>query len=480
MKKTSLLLPAFLVIMAAVSLTGCVDTEKLPLSYSENEDGTLTVSGRGRSTAKEIVIPAEYNGKAVTGIADFAFKGTDIVSLTVGSNITHIGTGIVSRCDKLLSLSVPFLGAYKGDSANAYVGYLFDTAKGKTASRSLISFTLASAPRLEADALCGLRALEFFTLPSDTLYIGARCFEGCSKLTSLTGLSQNIAYIGYHAFNTTKLSKLDLSVPSSALQDDCLYGIEGLSELSVDLSGIASGNKALVYLFDSRLARDYFDAVPNPTFAGTQSILPQTLTKITLTGPSVAEYALCGAKITDMALADSVTSIGPAAFAACSNITAVKLPDGVLTVGDYAFIHCARLESVVFGSKLETIGTAAFSYCQKLSDVDFSQCMALTKLMPQAFQNCTAIKELELPASLKRLETGCFQGVKSLTSVTIPAAVNYIGVNAFDQCTGLSSVTFVQKTGWQTVNGYMKPDLSKPQNNAQYLTQTYVTYSWSR
>ena len=85
---------------------------------------------------------------------------------------------------------------------------------------------------------------------------------------------------------------------------------------------------------------------------------------------------------------------------------------------DYqAFQSCTNLATVTIPAGVKMIDTYAFSGCSNLTSVSLSEGVASIAL--EAFSNCT-----------------------SLTSITIPDSVTTIGQSAFNYCTALTSITF--------------------------------------
>ena len=76
--------------------------ENSNLAFRQISEDSYAVSGIGRCTSKNIVIPAEYNGKTVTGIYTNAFKNnTNIESVIIPANIENIGQYSFSGCSNL-------------------------------------------------------------------------------------------------------------------------------------------------------------------------------------------------------------------------------------------------------------------------------------------------------------------------------------------------------------------------------------------
>lgn len=67
-----------------------------------------------------------------------------------------------------------------------------------------------------------------------------------------------------------------------------------------------------------------------------------------------------GTSITEVIIANSVTSIGGAAFYGCTGLTSVTIPDSVTSIEWAAFSGCTGLTSVTIGNGVTSIGNSAF------------------------------------------------------------------------------------------------------------------------
>ena len=80
--------------------TGCVDT-----LINNNSEYAITKVGKASGT---FVIEDYYRNKAVTQIADAAFKGsTKVEGITIGSNVESIGENSFYNCSKLNNIIIP-------------------------------------------------------------------------------------------------------------------------------------------------------------------------------------------------------------------------------------------------------------------------------------------------------------------------------------------------------------------------------------
>ena len=83
-------------------------------------------------------------------------------------------------------------------------------------------------------------------------------------------------------------------------------------------------------------------------------------------------------------------------------------------------------------SKLTTAGTSAKIH------LDLSQTTGLTSIGERAFDGCSGLTSMEIPASVTSIGRSAFSGCSGLTSVEIPASVTSIGEHAFYGCSGLT------------------------------------------
>jgi hypothetical protein len=76
-------------------------------------------------------------------------------------------------------------------------------------------------------------------------------------------------------------------------------------------------------------------------------------------------------------------------FYDCISLTNIAIPDSVTSIGNQAFYRCTGLASVTIGSSVTSIGSQAFSGCTGLTSVTIPP--SLTNIHYAAFQNCTSL-----------------------------------------------------------------------------------------
>ena len=230
-------------------------------------------------------------------------------------------------------------------------------------------------------------------------------------------------------------------------------------------------------------------------------ILPKTLT-------TIGKEMFYRSKLKSVVIPASVETIEAAAFMGCSSLATVTFEKGsqLKTIGggyssyypNYygAFLDCTALTSIEIPASVETIEAAAFMRCSKLATVTFEKGSQLKTIGGDyssyyygVFSDCTALKSIEIPASVETIEAaaflhssslatvtfekgsqlktigggyysssysyyyGAFLDCTALTSIEIPASVETIEATAFKGCSSLATVTFEKGSQLKTIGG---------------------------
>lgn len=123
-------------------------------------------------------------------------------------------------------------------------------------------------------------------------------------------------------------------------------------------------------------------------------------------------------------LAGFTKKIGKDAFKQ-SGLRTVSLPAGV-SIGENAFGNCSKLQSITIQESNDVAGKGA--------SIDLTEF--------GAFQYCTALQSIQLPANVTELGPNTFAYCSSLRSVQAPG-VQKIGSGAFKECRKLSQIRFL-------------------------------------
>ena len=125
-------------------------------------------------------------------------------------------------------------------------------------------------------------------------------------------------------------------------------------------------------------------------------------------------------------LPSTITSIGTAAFYACS-FSEISLPSSLKNIYTLAFDSCDSLREVIFPNGLVSIGGMSFANCRNLERIEIPS--TVTYIGGDAFIY-TAVKSVDIPGSVK--EVNGFGSCGHLTEVTLHEGTTSIGEGAFN------------------------------------------------
>ena len=138
-------------------------------------------------------------------------------------------------------------------------------------------------------------------------------------------------------------------------------------------------------------------------------------------------------KITKVVIPDTVRFINGNAFRGCSKLESVNIPELVTTLSGYAmFMDCTSLKSIVIPNSVKELGQSIFDGCTSLESVVLSN--QITKIPSQAFLDCKSLTEVTLPASVTSIEGYGFGNCSSLSKIEILGTLKSIGYSAFSGC----------------------------------------------
>ncbi len=252
------------------------------------------------------------------------------------------------------------------------------------------------------------------TIPNSVTSIGNYAFSGCSGLTSVT-IPNSVTSIGGSAFyNCSGLTSVTIPNSVTSIGNIAFRGCSGLTK--VNITDIV--------------------AWCNITF-GDMDANPLSCAK---------HLFVNDVEVTELAIPNSVTSIGDYAFYGCSGLTSVTIPNSVTSIGRSAFYGCSSLTSVTIPNSVTSIGNNAFRGCSSLTSLTIGN--GVTSIGDYAFSGCTGLTSLTIPNSVTSIGNNAFCDCSGLTSVTIGNSVTSIGVGAFYNCSGLTKVNITDIAAW--------------------------------
>lgn len=321
-------------------------TGSLGLSYSQNADGTLTITGMGLCTDTDVIIySTNSEGKTVTAIAEGAFaNNTTVKTIYLPSSVTSIGEGAFAGCTALTSISV------EADNKN------YAAVQGVLYSKALT--TLVAFP-------AGLNVTEY-TVSDSITEILPSAFAGCFNLTQfkLASTTNKLFYVYngvLYKLDTNGVASTLLAYPAgrtetyfisniatTVIENYAFYGARKLR--TIDISGVINvGDYAFANCPDLHSV-----------------VIPDTTRKI-------GDYAFANCTaLSSVTMGNSLRNVSYGAFSGCTSLLTVTIPDTVFEIEAYAFTGCTNLNTVIIGSGVDEIAEYAFMGCGRLSAVLFN------------------------------------------------------------------------------------------------------------
>lgn len=358
-----------------------IGTPKNSTGLEYIHDVTLSyclVKGIGSCNDTELVIPAEYNGLPVVGIAKNAFHCCkSIKKIVLCEGLRMICPNAFSACTALTDVYLP--------NSLVSIGYM---------------------------AFCGCSSLKSVQIPKSVDMIGGYALANCIRLTSLS-------YSGTRAdwHNICTEYSFDDNTGSYTLY--CKDG--SLQKLSLRC-----------ILLEKLYANAHPETVTHknrPKSKGLEYTFSEDNGSVYITGIGCCTDAEI--YIPDTVDGKPVKRIEKKAFKGCNGITSVSIPFGVEVICSSAFCDCKSLTYINIPDSVQIIENAAFLRCEALIKITVGN--SVDRIAPHTFMGCTSLSEVNLPDSIESIGMSAFDGCTSLCELAVPCNVSYIGMNAFSK-----------------------------------------------
>lgn len=270
---------------------GVTVSDKNMFAYSENDDGTVTITG-GNIVTPKLEIPAELEGKKVSAIGMNAFTGNNVITdLVIPEGVTTLNWYSFNTCENLETVTLPdsleFIDSWafercsklKTINVPANVTRINGGAFAQNSSMTSITCDPANKNYVSVNGVLFTKDMKElvaypggtqggYTVPATVNHIGDAAFYGALGLDSVTILG-NLDFIGFEAF--AECSKLT----DVAIRDGVNYvgywafrGCDGIKSLTVPQSVTNIGNQAFGFAYaDQKMSgfslRGYKDSAVN-------------------------------------------------------------------------------------------------------------------------------------------------------------------------------------------------------------------------
>jgi hypothetical protein len=315
--------------------------------YTDNTDGTVTLTGYVGEPIGELELPQTLDGKQVTVLGDYALIDCkNLTKVVLPQGLKKIGFSSFYCCEALTSIEIP-----------------------------------ASVEEIGDRAFSGCETLTSIEIPASVKEIGESPFFNCYELKEIRVAQDNADYASYdgvlykktveglelvrypegkdgeryevlantvkiaaNAFSTSKLTDIQLPNGLKSIEIDAFSGCSALTSIEIPASVNEIGSNPFCYcpeLKEIRVAQD------NADFASYDGVLYRK----TAQGLELIRYPIAKAETVYQVLPNTVT-MDCEAFDYC-NLTTVYLPDSLQAVAYSMFWNTDKLTDVYYPGTVE-------------------------------------------------------------------------------------------------------------------------------
>lgn len=427
-------------------------------TYTENSDGTLTLS-LYNGTAVKIVVPEKVEGKTVTHIGRLFIANSvvkNVTDVTLPETITTLDSYAFSRCNSLKNINLP-------ESLTVINSYAFYN------NYSLEQINLPSNLKvIGSRAFINCTGICELDIPASITSIDGHITEGCESLAAikiggdvngsnsrfkcrdgvLFGPSNNIS--GSYAL-------LRYPPAKEGLTYEVTERVEAFDEGSFDgctLEEITLNAEVedVPNAFDEAMHLKSFKVDPNnPTFLTGVDGDYNSLFKRNSDGTYTFVRYPIGQAASEYTLSDRVTVLDETAFENCIYLNKVNL-GGVKKLDAGTFRGCQGLTSVNLPATVEDIYSTAFMECINLAEIKVADENTVYASKEGVLYSKDFKKLVIYPAGKPdksyTVADGCesigamaFDDVRYLEEINL-AGIMTIGRQAFERTKSLKQITF--------------------------------------
>ena len=423
-------------------------------------------------TSGAVTVPSKLGGCPVTCIGEYAFENCyDITSVTIPAGVTEIADCAFKLCRSMTSISIPSSVTRIGEGAFRWCSALKLTVPNTVTEIGDYAFE-GCDEMANANWLVIVRNVLYWyagsastlTVPSGVTRISSNAFYECGDLTSITvpasvtsignyvfgncGSLRNVVYqgavpeVGYNIYNGT-FGEMVSIVPSSGWGDALA---EGEWQDRPIRTATPSGKATVFFYVDDWIGTcdSPFKTVAKGATVGTlptatssshkfvgwftSNVGGTQITTSTKVNGDTTYYAhwtkyeqtVGGIKWT-YSVCDGEASVYNGNYAAIPDDTsgAVTVPSKlggypVVSIGPYAFEMCSDITKVTMPASVKNIDGFAFASCTSLESVTIPN--SVTNIGECAFKGCAALKNASVPAGVVNVGDAAFAGCDSLAN----------------------------------------------------------------
>ena len=402
-----------------------------------------------------------------TKISNKAFYGASMLSSIVMNNVTSIGSHAFDGCTRLKEIKLD----------NVKDLYDYSLAGCGIKSVKLYKSEDDDFMTIYTGLFKDCKNLKEYIDEENNYYIGASAFAGCTslekvKVGNFLGSAgrktiQDCYLIGSEEIYEGEAVEEENTDNTEVLPDQVFAGCSKLNEISFldDIKEVGVGSMMFCSSIENINAK--FNVINKYGLKNCVKLKDIDLSECT----TIKEYGLQNCNSLKTIDIDSLENVEIGAFDSCDSLQTVK-NNHLSSIPDFMFRNCKCLSSIEGFDNITEVGAEAFMNCQSLLPVDlshinkfgdysFSNCSYLVNISLNenaelgngVFENCTNLREFEIPANITSLPENLFKGCKELNKVII----NYhddsdFNVSALENCNKMSYIEIKESERYSTPN----------------------------
>lgn len=122
-------------------------------------------------------------------------------------------------------------------------------------------------------------------------------------------------------------------------------------------------------------------------------------------------------------------------------VPAVWKDKPVIKIVDGTFENNTKITKVTVPASVQVMGKNVFSKCTSLTEVVFENGSLLQEIPVNTFYECTSLKTINIPSSVKKIGEYAFYYCSSINELVVPISVESIGRAAFGAMTSLNKIS---------------------------------------
>lgn len=423
------------------------------------------------------------------GIADWAFRGSDIEELIIPDSVKIVGNQAFENCSSLISVNIgsgvqrvgtwafrncrnlTYISGASGvrsfghqcfdECVNLSAVFIYDLENWCT-----ISFDNGGTanPLYYADEFHVNDILvRDLVIPQTVTYISKEAFAGANRINTVY-IGENVTEIGQMAFS----------------------GCDNIKHMTIPFVGknVNDNISKFGYFFGS---------------AHDNAAVPDSIERVDiLASTQLPQGAFLGVtNLKFVSLPNTLTSISESAFGGCHSLIRIVIPESIERIHQYAFTGCFKLVEIqnlselYFAQGTNGDGDIALnalniykdnsdSNIQVVDDFIFYFDYEQEKYILLAYSGSET--DITLPhrinGKIYTINAYAFANCTDLVSVTIPEGIKYIGDNAFYNCKSIEAIAFPSTIEYVGSNILASDSLEYTvYENAMYIGDTTNPYT---